>query len=117
MDLTKYKELQNAVTKAVNDFNKFTTSTLIEEIGNGNTIDLTTEESEYALGGDTMTIGANEYDEDYSNDILKAVYVEGNKLYFETENYTYSSDDITQSELELAFEFVMRIKGYDISDL
>lgn len=117
MDLTKYKELQDAVHTAVIEFNKFATSTLIEEIGNGNTIDLTTEESEYALDGDTMTIGANIYDDDFSNDILKSVYVEDNKLYFETENYTYSSDEITQSELELAFEFVMRIKGYDFSEL
>ena len=113
MDFRKYKTLQDAVFNAVNEFNKYTISTLIEEIGNGNIIDFTTEESEYALNGDVMTIGANGYkDEDYSNDILKSVYVEDNKLYFETEDYTYSSDDISQNELELAFEFIMRIKGY-----
>lgn len=118
MDLRKkYKELQDAVNKAVVEFNKFATSTLIEKIGNGQTIDLTTEENEDALGGVVMSIGANPYDEDYSNDILNTIYVEDNRLYFKTENYTYSSDEITQSELELAFEFVMRIKGYDFIEL
>ena len=88
MDLRKkYKELQDAVNKAVVEFNKFATSTLIEKIGNGQTIDLTTEENEDALGGVVMSIGANPYDEDYSNDILNTIYVEDNRLYFKTENY------------------------------